>query len=408
MTEKSKKRCGEDCRLFFEVLEKLAESRERLLILKIAMIGQKKVPSRLGGVEVAVEALAVRMAARGHQVTLYNCYRRGLRKEKGVKRRWKYKGVWIREVMVPNIRGISTVWGTFVATVLAVIGKYDCIHYHAEGPAAMAVFPKLFGIRTIVTIHGLDWKRSKWGSGASWYLRHGEKTAVLCADEIIVLSESAHKYFMEQYHRDTIVIPNGIERPEKYEANLITQYWGLERDKYILYLGRIVPEKGIENLIRAYLKVKTDKKLVIAGGESDTKTFYKKMQEIAKEDSRILFTGFVGGKVLGELYSNCYLYCLPSELEGMPLSLLEALSYGCCCLCSDISECTEVLQNKGFLFEKQNASDLGRMLQILCDDSQKVERSREMAVNSLFENYDWEKITEETLALYCSKEKRHK
>lgn len=373
---------------------------ERCFDLKIAMIGQKEVPSRMGGVEVAVGALAVRMAARGHEVTLYNRHRCSFRKRKETGKCRKYKGILIREVCVPDITGISAAAGSLFATLLALRGKYDCIHYHAEGPAAMCFLPRLFGIRTVVTIHGLDWQRSKWGGFASWYLKQGEKAAAAWADEIIVLSRSAQKYFQNTYHRTTVMIPNGIQRPERKGMEKIGAQWGLEKDSYILFLGRIVPEKGLENLIRVFRQVDTDKKLVIAGGSSDTETFLKKLKEEAQGDPRILFTGFVQGEVLEELYSNSYLYCLPSNLEGMPISLLEAMSYGNCCLCSDIPECAEVMENLGFLFRKGDPKSLGTSLQMLCQRPDLVEESRKKVKDSIFEKYDWEKITEQTLALY--------
>lgn len=366
--------------------------------MKIAMIGQKKVPSRLGGIEVAVEALAVRMARRGHEVTLYNC-RRQTKKKKILRKRRRYRGVFIREIVVPDIRGLSAFLGSLAATLLALPGGYDCIHYHGEGPAAMAFLPKMLGIRTVVTVHGLDWQRSKWGKFASWYLRQGEKSACRFADEIIVLSRAVQEYFLNRYGRQTVMIPNGTTKPEKRTPRQIAR-WGLEKDGYILYLGRVVPEKGIENLIRAFLEVRTEKKLVIAGSQSDTKKFYEAMQAAAREDPRVLFTGFVAGDELDELYSNCYLYCLPSELEGMPLSLLEAMSYGCCCLCSDIPECAEVLGSGGVLFRTGSREDLSRKLQQLCDHRELVEAARERADEAFFARYDWEKIADQTLLLY--------
>jgi glycosyltransferase involved in cell wall biosynthesis len=130
--------------------------------------------------------------------------------------------------------------------------------------------------------------------------------------------------------------------------------FGLTENSYILFLGRLVPEKGIRYLIEAFKNVCTDKKLVIAGGSSDTDSFMKELQELAKEDDRIIFTGFVQGKILDELYSNAYIYTLPSDLEGMPLSLLEAMSYGNCCLVSDIPECTEVVEDKALIFKKSD------------------------------------------------------
>ena len=204
-----------------------------------------------------------------------------------------------------------------------------------------------------LTSGGIDWQREKWKAGfGSKFIRQGEKNAVKYADEIIVLSKGVQKYFKDTYGRETRFIPNGVNRPEVQAAKLITEKFGLTKDSYILFLGRLVPEKGIRYLVEAYQNVKTDKKLVIAGGSSDTDSFMRELKDLAKDDERIVFTGFVQGKILDELYSNAYLYTLPSDLEGMPLSLLEAMSYGNCCLVSNIPECEEVVEDKALLFEK--------------------------------------------------------
>ena len=361
--------------------------------MKIAMIGHKQVPSRAGGIEVAVEALAVRMAARDHHVTLYN---RGKRPQVHNK---IYKGIHIRSVPVIEKQGISVVMGSFFATIRALLGHYDCIHFHAEGIAAMAFLPRLLRIPIVVTIHGLDWQRSKWGHFASWYLKLGEKTAVRCADEIIVLSRAMKQYFLDTYGRETVYIPNGMPTPAFREADLITEKWGLRKDQYILYLGRLVPEKGLKNLIRSFRQVDTDRKLVIAGSPLNMPEYFCQLREAARGDERILFTGFVQGKALMELYSNCYVYCLPSCLEGMPISLLEALSFGNCCLCSDIPECTEVLGDCGFHFQSGSTADLRTYLQMLCDHPELVDHSRQQ-VRETFTHYTWDEITDKTLAVY--------
>ena len=203
------------------------------------------------------------------------------------------------------------------------------VHIHAEGPAFFAWLPKMFGKRVVVTVHGIDWQREKWQSGlGSKFIHQGEKNAAKYADEVIVLSKGVQDYFKETYGRETHFIPNGVNRPQIREANLIKDKFGLKKDSYILFLGRLVPEKGIRYLVEAFKNVKTDKKLVIAGGSSDTDSFMEELKDLAKGDDRILFTGFVQGTMLDELYSNAYIYTLPSDLEGMPLSLLEAMSYG--------------------------------------------------------------------------------
>lgn len=264
----------------------------------------------------------------------------------------------------------------------------------------MLWLPKLFGKRCIATIHGLDHKRAKWGKFASWYIRTGERCAVKYADEIIVLSESVKRYFWDKYGRRTVIIPNGVTRPELKEAEQITERFGLTKDSYILFLGRIVPEKGVRYLIEAYKELNTDKTLVIAGGTSDTDGFVNEMKALAKEDERIIFTGFVQGRLLEELYSNAYVYVLPSDLEGMPLSLLEAMSYGNCCLTSDIPECADVIEQYGVVFPRGNVEALRKKLEQLCALPEAVNEFKRNASDFICSKYSWEDVVDKTLKLY--------
>lgn len=264
----------------------------------------------------------------------------------------------------------------------------------------MLWLPKLFGKRCIATVHGLDHQRAKWGKFASAYIMLGEKCAVRFADEIIVLSEGVQKYFLDTYGRKTRFIPNGVNRPVLHEAEIIKNKFGLEKDTYILFLGRLVPEKGLRYLIQAFKQVKTDKKLVIAGGSSDTDEFAGELWEMAKDDDRIVFTGFVQGQELDELYSNAYVYTLPSDLEGMPLSLLEAMSYGNCCLVSDIDECASVVEDKALIFKKSDVNDLKEKLQLACDQPKIVEQMKAEAADFICGKYNWDDVVKETLSLY--------
>nr|WP_295574219.1 glycosyltransferase family 4 protein [uncultured Intestinibacter sp.] len=370
--------------------------------LKIAMIGHKRIPSREGGVEIVVEELATRMVKKGHNITVYN--RKGHhvsgREFDYINETPNYKGISVRSVPTIDYKGLSAVSSSFFATIKAVQKRYDCIHYHAEGSCTMLWIPYILGIRTVVTIHGLDWQRSKWGGFASWYIKLGEKIAAKYADEIIVLSQEIKRYFKETYERETKVIPNGVNIPIKRNVNLIEKKYGLHNSQYLLFLGRLVPEKGITYLIDAFKKVKTDKKLVIAGGASDTDMFVRELKNKANDDDRIIFTGFVQDKILEELYSNAYVYILPSDLEGMPLSLLEAMSYENCCLVSDISECTEVVEDKAVIFKKGDIQDLQQNLQVLCDDINKVKQYEKGTADFIFKKYNWDDIVSETIELY--------
>ena len=336
--------------------------------LRIAMLGHKRIPSREGGVEIVVEELCTRMVNKGHKVT---CYNRGGHhvsgKEFDSAKIKNYKGINLKTVPTINCKGLAAMSASVFAGIKASMGRYDIVHFHAEGPCAMLWLPKLFGKRCIATIHGLDHQRAKWGKLASTYIMMGEKCAVKHADEIIVLSRGVQDYFRDTYGRETKFIPNGVNRPIVREPQIIKEKCGLNKDEYILFLGRLVPEKGLRYLVEAFKKVKTDKKLVIAGGSSDTDEFANELRKMAKDDDRIIFTGFVQGEELDELYSNAYIYTLPSDLEGMPLSLLEAMSYGNCCLVSDIDECASVVEDKALVFKKSDVDDLREKLQQACD-----------------------------------------
>lgn len=370
--------------------------------LRVAMFGQKRL-SREGGIEIVVKELCTRMAQDGCQVT---CYNRSGHHVSGAEydRKTEYEGICQKSVPTIERKGLAAVSSSAFAALYSAFGKYDVIHIHAEGPAFFAWLPKMFGKRVIVTIHGIDWKREKWQSGfGSRFIRQGEKNAVKYADEIVVLSKGVQDYFRETYGRETHFIPNGVNRPVNRKADLITNQFGLTSDSYILFLGRLVPEKGIRYLVEAFKNVKTDKKLVIAGGSSDTDSFTRELKALAKDDHRIIFTGFVQGSLLDELYSNAYIYTLPSDLEGMPLSLLEAMSYGNCCLVSDIAECTEVVEDKALIFKKADVKDLQSKLQDACDHSEKVDAHKKQAADFICKKYNWDEVVKETMKLYRRK-----
>lgn len=366
--------------------------------MKIAMIGHKTVPSRDGGVEIVVEELSSRMAEKGHTLTLFN------RKRKGVQKYSEYKGCALKEIFTVNKKSLDALIYAYFATKkakkMAKKGQFDVIHYHAEGPCAfLNKFPKKEkrDYKIVATVHGLDWQRGKWGGFATKFLKRCEEKMVKYADAIIVLSENNKKYFLENYGRETVFIPNGINKPELVSADLIKNQYGLDKDDYILFLARIVPEKGLHYLIDAWKEVVkvtgTDKKLVIAGGNSHSTEYFNEVMASANGDDTIIATGFVQGQKLAELFSNAYLYVLPSDIEGMPVSLLEALSYGNACLVSDIPENTEVIRDNGYTFKKGNVKDLADKLVELINKNL-ITHDKQIIP------YTWEEITEKTLDAY--------
>ncbi|MBO5622852.1 MAG: glycosyltransferase family 4 protein [Butyrivibrio sp.] len=369
------------------------------------MIGHKRIPSREGGVEIVVEELAVRETALGNKVDAYN---RSGHHVSGSEYNVvdydtlrEYKGVRIIRIPTIQRKGIAAFIYSFIASVYVGFKDYDIVHYHAEGPCAFIFIPSMFGIRTIATIHGLDWARSgKWGSLASSFIKFGEKMAAMYADEIIVLSRHVQQYFLETYYRKTNLIPNGVNRPVKKAPKAIADKWGLDENAYILALSRMTTEKKIDLLIEAFKEIDTDKKLVIAGGSSDSDSYVRQLHRMAEGDERIIFTGFVQGEELEELYSNAYIYVLPSELEGMPLSLLEAMSYGNCCLTSDITENTDVVRDKGVSFITNDKEDLKAVLTDLLNKPEKVKSYKDSAADYICDKYNWDDVVERTIAVY--------
>ena len=378
-----------------------AENRKQEKPLKIAMIGHKRIPSREGGVEIVVDELSTRLVKMGCRVDAYNRYGRHTAGKKYTQYKGKeYHG--IRLITIPTFRNgkLNAIVYSVIAAFRALFGGYDIIHFHAEGPCIMVWLPKLFSIRTIATIHGLDWQRSKWGNFATKVLKAGEKMAARRADEVIVLSKNMQDYFLETYGRQTRFISNGIQRPALYEPKEIREKYGLEKDGYILFVARIVPEKGLHYLIDAYKKIRTEKRLVIAGGNSHSQSYMDEVEAMAAEDPRILMTGFVAGRVLEELYSNACFFVLPSDVEGMAVSLLEAMSYGNCCLVSDIPENRSVVGDCGVCFCHGDVEDLRKELGSLLADEARREDLRSRAAEHVLSAYNWDAITQQTLQLY--------
>lgn len=377
------------------------EKKKRRDCLRIAMIGHKRIPSREGGVEIVVDELSTRFVQMGHRVDAYN--RSGYHvsgKEFDEKREKYYNGIRIHTIPTFSSSKLNAIVYSVLATLRALFGGYDVIHFHAEGPCIMLWLPKLFGIRTVATIHGLDWQRAKWGNFASSMLKFGEKVAVRRADEVIVLSRNMQQYFQDTYGRKTVFIPNGINRPEPLEADLIREKFGLKKGGYVLFLARIVPEKGLHYLIDAFSALDTDKKLVIAGGSSHSQEYMQEILSKAQQDPRIITTGFIQGDMLTELYSNAYCYVLPSDVEGMALTLLEAMSYGNCCIVSDIEENTEVVEDHALHFKKGDTEDLRRVLEQVLSEPELAARYREGSADFICRKYNWDKVAAQTLALY--------
>lgn len=359
--------------------------------MKIAMLGHKRIPGREGGIEVVVEEMTTRMAAKGHQITAYNRHKKGYLAPK------EYKGVKIVDVPTIERQSTDAVVYSFLASILVAFGHYDIVHYHAIGPSAFLFIPHFFQKKVIVTVHGLNYKTPKWKGFASKFIQFGERMAAKYADHIIVLSNEQKNYFMRKYGRETEYIPNGTIVNEKEPADEIISKYGLESGKYLLYLSRVVPGKGLEYLLDAYRDVPGELPLIIAGGTEYVPDFRKMIENKAARDPRVKLIGFVEGKVLRELYSNAKLFIFPSEAEGMPMCLLEAMSFDCPCLVSNIEENLEVGKEYVVSFKTKDTNDLRHKLTAcLADQICFKSGSREYVLR----NFNWNYVVDKTLKLY--------
>ena len=358
--------------------------------MKVAIIGHKQIPGRSGGVEVVVEELASRLAHRGVEVVAYN------RKIKGHPSPANFDGVHLTDVFAPDNKKLNAVVYSYLATIRAITSGADVIHYHALGPAASLWLAKLFGKKVVVTVHGLNYKTPKWKGFGAKYIKFGERLAMRRADEVVVLSRSIQDYYRDEYGRECHFLPNGLSMPEGIDDDSCLDRLALRGHDFLLCVSRLVPGKGLEHLIEAYKGVRTDAELVIAGDSDHVEEFKSALKASAASDARIRFIGFTGKADLCALYSATRLFVFPSEAEGMPMSLLEAMWFDCPCLVSDIPENVEVLEGSGTTFPVGDVDALRRGLQNASDSWPERADTRRVVAAS----HDWEKVADATLRIY--------
>jgi glycosyltransferase involved in cell wall biosynthesis len=358
--------------------------------MKIAMIGQKGVPATYGGIERHVEEVARRLAARGHDVSVF-C-------------RLYYTPVGARVpgarlLRRPSVHTKHLDAASHVAwcTLEAIARRFDVVHFHALGPSVFSGLPRLAGQRTVVTIHGLDWQREKWGRVAQWFLKRCERPAVTFPDRTIVVSKTLREYFREHHGRETTFIPNGTVLPQPRPARKILQL-GLTPGKYVLFVGRLVPEKGVHYLCEAFSRIDTDLTLALVGGKSFSQEYVEQLRRY--EGPRVRLLDYVFGEGLEELWSNAYLVVQPSTMEGLSIALLEALSFGRCVLISDIPENREVAEEVAPSFRSKDVDDLREKLEALIRQPDLVRHYESKARGHIRENYSWDKVAEHTEAVY--------
>jgi len=363
--------------------------------MKIVVIGTRGIPHILGGVETHCEELFPRIVASGHDVTV-------IRRSSYItddNKITEYKGVKLSDVFAPRSKSLEAIIHTFLAVIAAKRLRPDILHIHAIGPSIMTPFARMLGLKVVVTHHGPDYNRAKWGIMAKSVLKLGERMSALFANKMIVISQPIASLLKAKYNRnDTVLIYNGVPKPQPSKNIYYINSLGISPHRYIFAAGRFVPEKNFHLLIDAFIESGLDKRgyrLVIAG-DSDHPDKYSESLKAQARNSNVILTGFIKGEALNQLFTNSSLFVLPSSHEGLPITLLEAMSYGLDVLISDIPA-NRLPQLKPEDFVKVNdvhslADGLKRKINNLTPSRREYDLSP----------YDWENIARQTVTVYES------
>ncbi|MEH3106973.1 MAG: glycosyltransferase family 4 protein [Sphingomonas fennica] len=362
--------------------------------ISVAQIGSRGIPGFRGGVERVVEAVAPRLAAKGYDVTVYCAAGEGERPA-------EWRGVKLVYAKGVQTKYFDTISRSIAATLREALGRHDIVHYHSSGSAPLALLPRLFGKKVVVTVHGMDWQRRKWNVFGRWFLQLGEWAAIKFPHDTVVVGPDLKTWLDEKYRTNVTYIPNGVEeRPDLAPTRLAEKR--LEARKYVLFLARLVPEKQVHTLIEAWMGLadKHGMTLAIAGPAWHSVDYAEGLKKQAAGDPTVTFLGEVDEEMLQQLYGNCYAYVLPSEVEGMSLSLLDGMAFGACVICSDIAPNLAVVGDAGLSFRVLDAADLRARLAEIMADPERAERLRVAARKRIGEEFTWDRVTERWDALY--------
>jgi glycosyltransferase involved in cell wall biosynthesis len=355
-------------------------------IVKIAFLGSRGIPARYSGFETFYEQLAVRLAQRGHQVTVYN--RSHFIKDI----RGSYQGV--RIVRLPSIptKHLDTLTHTALSSLHALFQGYDIAYYCIVGNSPLVWLPRMGGAKSLLNVDGQDWAREKWSGFARWYQRQCEWIAPHTASVLIADSHVIRERYQERYQAQTLFVPYGANIPN-VEGRRTLDQWGLQPRDYILYVGRLVPENAIDLLIRAFRGLRTSKKLVIVGDAPFADDYKASLQALA--DDRVIFTGYAFGQEYAELSSQAYLYVQPSAIDGTRPAILDQMGFGNAILIRNSPANQEVVGDYGASFGGENVTlSLTNTLQDLIDHPDKVAILRRSIITRVQRYYNWEWITD--------------
>ncbi len=374
--------------------------------MRIAMIGQKGMPARDGGVERHVHDLAMRLNKNDFEVSVYS-------------RKWytqaqdsQMDGVNIIHVPTIHTKHFDTILHTFMATLHAMYLRHDIIHYHGVGPSLLSWIPRVFSpqIKIVTTFHSMDRKHEKWGWFAKLMLRMGEYTACKFAHTVIAVSPTIEQYVRDVYDRKAIYIPNAVNlAPSSTETQLL-QEWNLQKENYILMVSRLIPHKGAHYLIDAWKEAQKEqpkllegKKLVIVGDGYYTDEYVTMLKAKAAGNESIVFTGFQNGEKLKALYSFAQIQVHPSDNEGLPMCVLEGMSFGRPVILSNIPEHRDLNGDPESLFQYGSVNDLkNKLISFLSLPKKELTQKGTLNQQTIKKHYTWDMVLAGVVEIYES------
>ncbi len=362
--------------------------------MKIIVVGTRGFPNVQGGVEKHCEKLYTYLAESGCNIIVFT------RKPYTPANLKEFKGVKLIPVSCPRNKFIEAIVHTFICVVKAKKLHPDVLHIHGIGPSLFTPLARVMGMKVIVTNHGPEYKRKKWSYPAKLFLRCCEWFGMTFANGIIAISHIIADDIKNKFKREAVVLPNGVDVSERTDEGGTINKFGLKKMKFILAVGRFVPEKGFHDLIEAFVSSGLKEfKLVIAGEADHEDTYSRNLKTKARGDKNIVLTGYLSEESLRELYSSAALFVIPSYYEGLPIALLEAMSFGVSCIASDIPSNRNVPLDKARYFWAGNVKSItARINEFIRKEWDEKDRTQQ--INMIDERYNWRKIADETFKVY--------
>ncbi|MBF0329897.1 MAG: glycosyltransferase family 4 protein [Nitrospirae bacterium] len=362
--------------------------------MTIAVTGTRGFPNVQGGVETHCEHLYPKLVKLGCKITVFS------RKPYVSPDAQMFNGVSLMPVDCPRNKFLEAIVHTCRCVLLAHKMKPDILHIHAIGPSLFAPLARFLGMKVVVTNHGPDYMRKKWSLPAKIFLKFCERMGAVFADRIITIAGNISNDIKSKYNKESTVIPNGVQLPVLLKTDNALKQYGLEKNRYILAVGRFVPEKGFHDLIDAFSENDINNwKLVIVGKADHEDKYSFSLKAKASENKNIIFTGFLKGQPLKELYSHAGLFVLPSYYEGLPIVLLEAMSYGLSCIASDIPANRNLELSDERFFRAGDTRILAAKIKEFINKPFE-EDDRKKQINMIAEKYNWGEIAKQTMEVY--------